>query len=99
MPNWHARLQGKQNRAQFTNWLCHEVSGVCKSKPPPLPKDRKHGPAFEVMDPKEAEMEKMLAGMKACLSSSSERACALPSSCDPVPGVCLEVLFLLPAMQ
>ena len=61
-------LQGKQNRAQFTNWLCYELSGVCKSKAPPLPKDRKRGPAFEVMDPKEAEMEKMLAGMKACLS-------------------------------
>ena len=73
-------LQGKQNRAQFTNWLCYELSGVCKSKPPPLPKDRKRGPAFEVMDPKEAEMEKMLAGMKACLSCFPDHTCA-PLDC------------------
>ena len=57
-------MQGKQNRAQFSNWLCYEASGLCKSKPPPLPKGRKPGPAFQVIDPKEAEMEKMLAGMK-----------------------------------
>ncbi len=44
--------------------MCYDLSGVCKSKPPPLPKGRKPGPAFEVIDPKEAEMEKMLAGMK-----------------------------------
>ena len=31
-------LQGKKNRAQFNNWLCYELTGVCKSKPPPLPK-------------------------------------------------------------
>lgn len=57
-------LQGSQNRAQFSNWLCYELSGVCKTKPPPLAKGRKPGPAFQAIDPKEAEMEKMLAGMK-----------------------------------
>ena len=62
--SWRSLMQGTQNRAQFTNWLCYELSAVCKSKPPPLPKNRKPGPAFEAIDPKEAEMEKMLAGMK-----------------------------------
>ena len=62
--------QGKQNRAQFSNWLCYELSALCKSKPPPLPKGRKPGPAFQAVDPKEAEMEKMLAGMKVNRTSS-----------------------------
>jgi hypothetical protein len=57
--------QARQTRAQFSNWLCHEASGVCKAKAPPLPAGRTPGPAFEVIDPKEAELEKMLAGMKA----------------------------------
>jgi len=57
--------QARQTRAQFSNWLCHEASGACKAKPPPLPPGRAPGPAFEVIDPKEAELEKMLAGMKA----------------------------------
>jgi hypothetical protein len=30
--------QGKKTRAQFNNWLCYELTGVCKHKPPPLPK-------------------------------------------------------------
>ena len=63
-------VQGKQNRAQFSNWLCYEASGLCKSKPPPLPKGRKPGPAFQAIDPKEAEMEKMLAGMKVAHTAS-----------------------------
>lgn len=64
-------MQGKQNRAQFSNWLCYELSGVCKTKPPPLAKGRKPGPAFQVVDPKEAEMEKMLAGMKVAPSDQT----------------------------
>ena len=32
--------QGKKSRAQFSNWLCYELSGACKHKPPPLPKAR-----------------------------------------------------------
>ena len=31
-------LQGKKSRAQFNNWLCYELTGGCRSKPPPLPK-------------------------------------------------------------
>lgn len=65
-------MQGKQNRAQFTNWLCYELSGVCRSKPPPLPKSRKPGPAFEPMDAQEAQMEKMLAGMKVSVEVPTE---------------------------
>ena len=34
VPPW----QGKKSRAQFTNWLCYELSGACRHKPPPLPK-------------------------------------------------------------
>ena len=56
--------QAKQTRAQFSNWLCYEASAACAAKPPPLPAGRAPGPAFEVMDRQEAELEKMLAGMK-----------------------------------
>ena len=31
-------VQGKTDRSEFTNWLCHELTGVCKTPPPPLPK-------------------------------------------------------------
>ncbi|KAK9833297.1 hypothetical protein WJX81_004369 [Elliptochloris bilobata] len=57
-------FQAKQTRAQFSNWLCYEASAACAAKPPLLPAGRAPGPAFEVLDPKEAELEKMLAGMK-----------------------------------
>lgn len=56
--------QARQTRAQFSNWLCYEASAACAAKPPPLPAGRAPGPAFEVMDRQEAELEKMLAGMK-----------------------------------
>lgn len=56
--------QGKMTRAQFTKWLCKEATSSCKRKPPPLPKDRAVGPAFEVVDPEEAKMQKMMATMK-----------------------------------
>ena len=58
--------QAKQTRSQFSNWLCYEASGACAAKPPPLPAGRAPGPAFEIMDRQEAELEKMLAGMKVC---------------------------------
>lgn len=51
-------------RAQFSNWLCYELTKACAQKPPPLPKDRKPGPPFQVIDPQEAQMQKMMAGMK-----------------------------------
>lgn len=60
--------QGKQSRSQFSNWLCYEATSTCKSKPPPLPKDRKPGPAFEVGDPQEMQMAKMMDSMKVRLS-------------------------------
>ncbi len=52
------------SRSQFSNWLCYDVTGACKQKPPPLPKDRAPGQAFQVIDPEEAQMQKMMAGMK-----------------------------------
>lgn len=57
-------MQGKLGRAQFSNWLCYELTGACTKKPPPLPKDRAPGQAFQVIDPQEAQMQKMMAGMK-----------------------------------
>lgn len=87
-------VQGKQNRAQFTNWLCYEASGVCKSKPPPLPKGRKPGPAFQVIDPKEAEMEKMLAGMK--VLSSTQHFPSTPqkrAQCRPCTEACAQLYW------
>lgn len=56
--------QGKLTRAQFTKWLCKEATSSCKQKPPPLPKDRPVGPAFEAVDPEEIKMQKMMAQMK-----------------------------------
>ncbi|PRW59626.1 CURVATURE THYLAKOID chloroplastic-like isoform B [Chlorella sorokiniana] len=35
-----ALFVGKKSRAQFSNWLCYELSSACKHKPPPLPKAR-----------------------------------------------------------
>ena len=60
-------LQGNMNRAQLTKWLCQELTRSCRAKAPPLPRDRKPGPEFQAMDSKEAEMQKMLAGMKVTL--------------------------------
>lgn len=56
--------KGTKNRSQFTNWLCHKQTGSCRSKPPPVPADRKPGPAFKVMDAQEAQMQKMMDNMK-----------------------------------
>ena len=80
-------VQGTQNRAQFSNWLCYELSGVCKTKPPPLAKGRKPGPAFQAVDPKEAEMEKMLAGMKVAHTPQSG-TCVCPGN----PVLCTHAL-------
>lgn len=56
--------QGTMSRAQFTKWLCKEATYSCKRKPPPLPKDRPAGPAFEAADPEDLKMQKMMAQMK-----------------------------------
>jgi hypothetical protein len=31
-------VQGKKDASEFTNWLCHELTGVCNTPPPLLPK-------------------------------------------------------------
>lgn len=41
-------LQGKKSRAQFSNWLCYELTSSCKTKPPPLPKVRLPGGAQQL---------------------------------------------------
>ena len=84
--------QAKQTRAQFSNWLCYEASGACAAKPPPLPAGRAPGPAFEVIDRQEAELEKMLAGMKVghkpyrYVYGSRLTAIALPIMACDAPG-------------
>lgn len=54
----------KMNRAQFTNWLCRSLTSSCKGKVPKLPADRKPGPPFTVLDEQQAQLQKMMAGMK-----------------------------------
>lgn len=54
----------QMNRAQFTNWLCRSLTSSCKGKPPKLPADRKPGPPFTVLDEQQAQLQKMMAGMK-----------------------------------
>jgi hypothetical protein len=58
--------QGDKERAAFTKWLCRELTGACTREAPPLPKDRKKGPAFKTADPQDLELNKMMANMKAC---------------------------------
>ena len=57
-------LQSKLNRSQFTNWLCRQLTPSCKAKTPKLPADRKPGPPFTVLDEQQAQLQKMMAGMK-----------------------------------
>ena len=57
-------LQLKLNRSQFTNWLCRQLTSSCKGKTPKLPADRKPGPPFTVLDEQQAQLQKMMAGMK-----------------------------------
>ncbi|KAL0028267.1 hypothetical protein WJX79_006072 [Trebouxia sp. C0005] len=54
----------KMNRAQFTNWLCRSLTSSCKGKVPKLPADRQPGPPFTVLDEQQAQLQKMMAGMK-----------------------------------
>ncbi|KAK9810765.1 hypothetical protein WJX73_005789 [Symbiochloris irregularis] len=56
--------QGKLSRAQLTKWLCREATKSCVKKTPPLPANRKPGPDFQVADPQEAQMAKMMESMK-----------------------------------
>ena len=57
-------LQLKLNRSQFTKWLCRQLTSSCKGKTPKLPADRKPGPPFTVLDEQQAQLQKMMAGMK-----------------------------------
>ena len=57
-------LQLKLNRSQFTNWLCRQLTSSCKGKTPKLAADRQPGPPFTVMDEQQAQLQKMMAGMK-----------------------------------
>ncbi|KAL4458891.1 hypothetical protein ABPG75_013756 [Micractinium tetrahymenae] len=54
---------GRKTRAQFNNWLCYELSGVCRTKPPPLPRDRMPGPAFEPRQEGDQNVDAMLGGL------------------------------------
>lgn len=72
-----ALFTGKLNRAQLTNWLCHELSGACKRKPKPLPKGREPGEPFKVREPDAQNVDKMLGemndkGLKGSMYSRAE---------------------------
>lgn len=54
----------KPDVESLTNYLCKDLTKACKTKPPPLPKDRTPGEPFVPKPTKEAEMEKMLRSME-----------------------------------
>ncbi|KAE8712549.1 Mitochondrial substrate carrier family protein P [Hibiscus syriacus] len=54
----------KPDIESLANYLCKDLTKACKTKPPPLPKDRIPGEPFVPKPTKEAEMEKMLRSME-----------------------------------
>ncbi|KAJ9538618.1 hypothetical protein OSB04_031351 [Centaurea solstitialis] len=48
----------------LTKFLCKDLTEVCNTKPPPVPKGREPGETFVPKSAKEAEMEKMLKSME-----------------------------------
>ncbi|XP_022756442.1 uncharacterized protein LOC111304186 [Durio zibethinus] len=54
----------KPDIESLVNYLCKDLTKTCKTKPPPLPKDRTPGEPFVPKPTKEAEMEKMLRSME-----------------------------------
>ncbi len=48
----------------MTKWLCREETTACTKAAPKLPKGRKPGPAFKVVDQKELDMQRMMASMQ-----------------------------------
>lgn len=52
-------------RSALSSEACHESTDVCRKKPPPVPKDRKLGPAHVPMSAEELQREQMMASMKA----------------------------------
>ncbi|KXZ48637.1 hypothetical protein GPECTOR_26g540 [Gonium pectorale] len=60
-----------KKRAAVTNWLCHESSDACESKPPPVPKGRRADERHVPMSEDEVRTEKMLRNMKAAGLSGS----------------------------
>ncbi|XWS26724.1 hypothetical protein CRYUN_Cryun26dG0054900 [Craigia yunnanensis] len=54
----------KPDIESLVNYLCKDLTKACKTKPPPLSKDRTPGEPFVPKPTKEAEMEKMLRSME-----------------------------------
>ncbi|XVE54118.1 hypothetical protein DITRI_Ditri03aG0055800 [Diplodiscus trichospermus] len=54
----------KPDIESLLNYLCKDLTKACKTKPPPLLKDRAPGEPFVPKPTKEAEMEKMLRSME-----------------------------------
>ncbi|KAI6681943.1 hypothetical protein NL676_035824 [Syzygium grande] len=48
----------------LVDFLCKDLSRACRSKPPPVPKDRTPGEAFMPKPSKDAEMEKIMRSME-----------------------------------
>jgi len=49
---------------QAQRYICNRAAGVCKKKPPPLTKPRKHDEKFQIMTADEKQMQDMQANLK-----------------------------------
>ncbi|GAQ83536.1 hypothetical protein KFL_001520060 [Klebsormidium nitens] len=59
-----ALFRESTKRAQLSKLLCYELSGACKRKPPPVPKDRPAGEEFQPKDSKDLEVERLMQEMQ-----------------------------------
>lgn len=62
------KKKGVVDVTQLDAWFCEKRKGLtdaCRVRAPMLPKDREHGPEFQKKDEKAAQMEAMMAQMKA----------------------------------
>ena len=57
-------IQEKSTVEQAQRYICNRAAGVCKKKPPPLLKTRKHDEKFQPMTPEEKQMQDMQANLK-----------------------------------
>ncbi|GAB4838936.1 hypothetical protein Ancab_039871 [Ancistrocladus abbreviatus] len=56
--------KSKPELDSFVNYLCEDLTRVCSTEPPPVPKDRAPGEPFIPKPTKDAEMEKILRSME-----------------------------------
>ncbi|GLT79055.1 hypothetical protein SLA2020_505650 [Shorea laevis] len=56
--------KSKPDIESLINYLCKDLTEACRTKPPPVPKDRTPGEPFEPKPSKDAEMDKILRSME-----------------------------------